>query len=142
MSEENFEIIGKVKKIFHNENNHVVVVQKNDGSGEQNVSHYGKCPEDLKEQQVYKFTGKIKGKYWNYSKYESVTNAQTIPQPTIIDNRQDLITLGQAVNLAQKHVIGLHKVEEQFNKQLFKDLSKQYYEMIKELQKEILNNGN
>lgn len=61
------EITSKVRKIFNNPKNHVVVLED-----DFKVSSFGKCPEEIKEGETYTFKYGQKGEWNNYFHYVKV----------------------------------------------------------------------
>ena len=129
-------ITSKVKKIFINSNNHVVVLENN-----LKLSKFGEKPSDLVEGKVYLFTYFENKGFLNYKSYKlDEANEAVVTKETVsVDNRQDAITLGQSGNLSLQHIHHCNNgmTEEEFDTEFLKQ-TERFYRLLKKAQEKLL----
>ncbi len=100
-NKETFEFEGKVSKIVPKEKNHFVHLED-----KRMVSGWGSCPDDLVEGELYLFSGKKNGEFFNYDKYEKRTEKnKEIPVEEIEDKSTKTEESMKKVHQHQKRII-------------------------------------
>lgn len=101
---------------------------------------------ELKEGDKVQMTYEANGKYLNYKSIvmmeprdAKVTTETLQEKKPVVDNRQDAIALGQAANMALKH---MHEAAQSMADEVFdvkfKETTKRFYQLLKELREELL----